>query len=137
MAAPISLSIPVMNYLLIKHLHMTAAGLSIFFFVIRAYWSVTENGLLQKKAVKILPHVIDTVLLTCAILLSIMLGPAASQPWVLTKIVLLLVYIGVGTVAIRRGKTRKTRAIAAVIAVAVFAYIVGVALRHHPAGWFV
>ncbi len=125
-----------MNYLLIKHLHMTAAGLSILLFIIRAYWSVTENGLLQKKVVKILPHVVDTVFLTCAVLLSILLGPAAAQPWVLTKIVLLLAYIGVGTIAIRRGKTPKSRAIAAVIAVAIFTYIVGVAITHHPASWF-
>lgn len=125
-----------MNYLLIKHLHVTAAALSILFFIIRSYWSVTENGLLQKKAVKIAPHIIDTVLLVCAILLSMMLGPAASQPWVLTKIVLLVVYIGVGTIAIKRGRTPRSRAIAAVIAVAIFFYIVGVAIKHHPASWF-
>lgn len=125
-----------MNYLLIKHLHVTAAGLSILFFVIRAYWSVTENALLQKKFVKIAPHIIDTVLLVAAILLSMMLGAAAAQPWVLTKIVLLLVYIGVGTIAIKRGRTSRSRLIAAVIAVLVFLYIVGVALRHHPASWF-
>lgn len=125
-----------MNYLLIKHLHVTAAGLSILFFIVRAYWSVSENALLQKKAVKIIPHVIDTVLLTCAILLSILLGSAAAQPWVLTKIVLLIAYIGVGTIAIRRGRTPRSRAVAAVIAVAIFAYIVGVAIRHHPASWF-
>jgi len=125
-----------MNYLLIKHLHVTAAGLSILFFIVRAYWSVTENALLQKKAVKIAPHVIDTVLLTCAIILSIMLGSAAAQPWVLTKIVLLLAYIGVGTIAIRRGRTRRSRGIAALIAIAIFAYIVGVAIKHHPASWF-
>lgn len=125
-----------MNYLLIKHLHVTAAGLSILFFIIRAYWSVRENPILQKKVVKILPHVIDTVLLAAAILLSIMLGPAAAQPWVLTKIVLLIAYIGVGTIAIKRGRTPRSRAIAAVIAVAIFAYIVGVAIKHHPASWF-
>lgn len=125
-----------MNYLLIKHLHVTAAGLSILFFVIRAYWSVTENALLQMKFVKIAPHIIDTVLLVAAILLSMMLGAAAAQPWVLTKIVLLLVYIGVGTIAIKRGRTPRSRAIAAVIAVLVFIYIVGVALKHHPASWF-
>ncbi len=125
-----------MNYLLIKHLHVTAAGLSILFFIIRAYWSVTENALLQKKFVKIAPHVIDTVLLVAAILLSMMLGAAAAQPWVLTKILLLLVYIGVGTIAIKRGRTPRSRAIAAIIAVLVFFYIVGVALHRHPASWF-
>jgi uncharacterized membrane protein SirB2 len=125
-----------MNYLLIKHIHVTAAALSILFFIIRAYWSVTENSLLQKKVVKIAPHIIDTVLLVAAIMLSMLLGPAASQPWVLTKIILLVAYIGVGTVAIKRGRTPGTRAVAAVIAVAIFAYIVGVALNRSPASWF-
>lgn len=125
-----------MNYLLIKHLHVTAATLSILFFMVRAYWSVTENSLLQKKFVKIAPHVIDTVLLVAAILLAMLLGPAASQPWVLTKIVLLIVYVGVGTIAIKRGRTARSRAIAAVVAVLIFFYIVGVALKHHPASWF-
>jgi len=125
-----------MNYLAIKHLHVTAATLSILFFMVRAYWSVTENGMLQKKFVKIAPHVIDTVLLVAAIMLSMMLGPAAAQPWVLTKIVLLIAYIGVGTIAIKRGRTPKSRAIAALIAILIFFYIVGVALKHHPASWF-
>lgn len=125
-----------MNYLLIKHLHVTAAGLSILFFVIRAYWSVTENPLLQKKFVKIAPHIIDTVLLVAAIMLAMLLGPAASQPWVLTKIILLIAYVGVGTIAIKRGRTPRSRAIAAVVAVLIFIYIVGVAIKHHPASWF-
>lgn len=125
-----------MNYLLIKHIHVTAAALSILFFIIRAYWSVTENSLLKKKVVKIAPHIIDTVLLVAAIMLSMLLGPAASQPWVLTKIILLVAYIGVGTVAIKRGRTPGTRAVAAVIAVAIFVYIVGVALNRSPASWF-
>jgi|SRR5690606_16186370 len=125
-----------MNYMLIKHLHVTAAALSILFFVVRAYWSVSENALLQKKFVRIAPHVIDTVLLVAAILLAMMLGSAAAQPWVLTKIILLIAYVGVGTIAIKRGRTPRTRAIAAIIAVAIFVYIVGVAIRHHPASWF-
>lgn len=125
-----------MNYLLIKHLHVTAAALSIVFFIIRSYWSVTGNGLLQKKVVKIAPHIIDTVLLLAAILLSMRLGPAAAQPWVLTKIVLLIAYIGVGTIAIKRGRTPTSRAVAAIIAVGIFLYIVGVALTRNPASWF-
>ncbi|MGE4370578.1 MAG: SirB2 family protein [Burkholderiaceae bacterium] len=123
-----------MNYFLIKHIHMTAAGLSILLFIIRAYWSVTESGALQKRWVKTLPHVIDTVLLTAGIILAAMIGP--EQPWILAKIVLLLVYIGVGTVAIKRGKTPRRRAIAALVAIAIFAYIVGIAIRHNPLSWF-
>lgn len=123
-----------MNYLAIKHLHMTAAGLSILFFVIRAYWSVTGSTILQHRLVKTLPHVIDTVLLLAGITLAAMMG--ANQPWILIKIVALIAYIGVGTIAIKRGKTPKTRAIAALVAVLIFAYIVGVAITKHPLSWF-
>ncbi len=125
-----------MNYIAIKHLHMTAATLSILFFVIRAYWSVTGSALLQRRTVRIVPHVIDTILLVCGITLSVMLGAAGMQPWVLTKIVLLIAYIGVGTIAIKRGRTARTRGIAALIAIAIFAYIVGVAIHHNPLSWF-
>lgn len=123
-----------MDYFLVKQLHMSAALLSIILFVIRSVWSVTGNALLQKRVVKILPHIIDTVLLVCGVILAIMIGP--EQPWILTKIVLLIAYIGVGTIAIKRGKTPGGRAIAAVISVAIFAYIVGVAIHHDSLSWF-
>ncbi|MYN11601.1 regulator SirB [Pusillimonas sp. TS35] len=123
-----------MNYLLIKHIHMTAAGLSILLFVIRAYWSITSSGLLQARLVKILPHIVDTVLLVAGVTLAAILGP--EQPWILAKIIGVLVYIGVGTVAIKRGRTPMTRAIAALFAIAIFVYIVGIALSHSPASWF-
>lgn len=125
-----------MSYFFIKQLHMSAAALSILFFVVRAYWSVTSSGLLQRKFVKVAPHVIDTVLLACGVILAAMLGAAGMQPWVLTKIVLLVAYIGVGTIAIKRGKTPATRGLAALIAIGIFVYIVGVAIRHDPLSWF-
>lgn len=122
-----------MNYFFIKHLHMTAAGLSILLFVIRAYWSVTSSSRLQWRPVKILPHVIDTILLVAGVILAAMIGP--EQPWILAKIVALIFYIGVGTIAIKRGKTATSRGIAAVIAIAIFFYIVGVAIHHDPMSW--
>lgn len=123
-----------MNYFVIKHIHMTAAGLSILLFILRAFWSVTESPLLQKKLVKIVPHVIDTILLVAAVALAMMIGP--YQPWILTKVLLLVVYIGLGTVAIKRGKTPRQRLIAAVLAVLVYVYILSIALAHDPLGWF-
>src|SRR5690606_2881158 len=97
-----------MNYYTpIKDLHVTAVGLSITLFMIRAYWSVTGSALLQHWAVRIVPHVVDTVLLTCGVILAAMIGP--NQPWILTKIVLLVFYIGVGTYAIKRGHTPRGR----------------------------
>lgn len=122
-----------MNYFAFKHIHMTSAVLSILFFVIRAYWSVSGSAMLQKRVVKIVPHIIDTILLVFGVILASMIG--AAQPWILAKIVALILYIGVGTIAIKRGKTPKTRAIAAVVAVIIFMYIVGVAIRHNPMSW--
>lgn len=126
-----------MTYMVLKHLHMTAAGLSILFFIIRAYWSVSGSACLQHRFVRITPHVIDTVLLVCGLALAGMLGAAANQPWLITKIVLLIVYIVVGSYAIKRGKTAFSRGVAALIAIAIFAYIVGVAIYRSPASWFV
>lgn len=123
-----------MPYFAIKHLHVTAAALSILFFVLRSYWSVSGSALLQRRVVKILPHVIDTVLLVCGVTLAAMIGP--NQPWILVKIIALIAYIGAGTIAIKRGKTPGSRGFAAIVAVAIFFYIVGVALAHNPLSWF-
>lgn len=122
-----------MNYFAIKHLHTTAAALSILFFIVRAYWSVTSSPRLQSRVVRIAPHIIDTALLVFGVMLAVMIGP--EQPWILAKIIALILYIGVGTIAIKRGKTARTRGIAALVAIAVFAYIVGVAIRHDPMSW--
>ncbi len=122
-----------MSYLAFKHLHVTLAVVSIVFFVIRAWWSVSESTLLKAKFVRIAPHVIDTLLLLFGVLLAFMLG--ALPGWLIAKIIGLIVYIAVGTIAIKRGKTPATRAIAAVVAVIVFLYIVGVAITKHPLSW--
>ena len=122
-----------MNYLAIKHLHITAAVLSILFFVLRAYWSVAGSPKLQAKFVRIAPHVIDTVLLVCGIILAVMIGP--EQPWILAKLIGVVLYIVIGTIAIKRGKTAGARGLAALVAIAVFFYIVGVALYHNPMSW--
>ena len=122
-----------MDYLLIKELHVGSAALSIIFFTTRAYWSVIGSGKLQLRFVKIAPHIIDTVLLTCGVILTFMLG--GLQPWIVAKLIALALYIGVGTIAIKRGKSTGTRTLAALIAVAIFFYIVGVALAHNPLSW--
>jgi len=58
-----------------------------------------------------------------------------KQPWLIAKFTGLIVYVLLGTIAIRRGPTKQIRTIALVGAVAVFAYIVGVALTRSPLSW--
>ena len=112
---------------------MGSAALSILFFVTRAYWSIIGSGKLQLRFVKIAPHVIDTVLLVCGVILTFMLG--GLQAWIVAKLIALVLYIGIGTIAIKRGKSTGIRTLAALIAVALFFYIVGVALAHNPMSW--
>lgn len=122
-----------MSYIALKHLHTTAAALSLLLFIIRAYWSVTGSAALQKKLIRMSPHVIDTILLICGLAMAWTIG--FNQSWIWAKLVALVMYIGVGTVAIKRGKTPASRLIAALIAVVIFSYIVGVALQRSPWSW--
>ncbi len=89
--------------------------------------------MLQQKWVKVVPHVNDTLLLSCAIYLMFATQqfPIADQ-WLSVKVVALFVYVGLGTAAIKRGKTPGKRALFALSALAVFAYIVAVAFSKSP-----
>ena len=85
-------------------------------FVIRGYWMIIDSSLLHSKWVKTIPHVIDTLLLSSAVALMIMAGFYPwFLDWVAAKILLLLLYIVLGTIALKRGKTKAQR-IAAFIA---------------------
>jgi len=93
-------------YVMAKHLHLTAVGLSILLFVLRFLWSQANPHILQKKWLKILPHVIDTLLLGSAIGLCLIIQqyPFVND-WVTFKLLGLLAYIGLGLVALKLGKT--------------------------------
>ena len=56
--------------------------------------------------------------------------------WLTTKVVLLVVYIVLGTYALKRGHTKRIRWMTWIAAVLVYAFIISVARTHHPAGFF-
>lgn len=123
-------------YFLVKHLHITAATLSILFFMLRAFWSVREAPVLQARWVRIAPHVIDTLLLTLGVVLMVMLSLWPQEhPWLTAKLIALLIYIGLGTLAIKRGRTPAVRGAAAVAAVLVFLYMLGAAITKSALSW--
>lgn len=123
-------------YLPIKYLHVTAATLSILFFMLRAWWSVCEMPILQRRWVKVAPHLVDTLLLVLGVVLMVILSLWPHQhPWLAAKLIALLVYIGLGTVAIKRGRKPLVRAIAALAAMTTFIYMLGTAIRHSPLSW--
>ncbi len=125
-----------MTYLWIKALHLTTGLMSICGFMLRGYWMIIQSDNLQRAVTRIAPHFIDTLfLLSGFALISILRLNVLSEPWLLAKFAGLLVYIVLGTFAIKRGATLQIRIISFVAALAVFAYIVGVALTKSPASW--
>ena len=126
------------SYELVLAIHIACAILSITFFSIRGYWMLSQNRLLQHPMARTLPHIIDTVLLSAAIYLTFIIQQFPGQSdWLSIKVVALVFYILSGTVALKRGKTMKVRVAALIFAWFTFAFIVSVAIFHHPAGIFV
>lgn len=122
-------------YLPIKHLHITCVVLSLSLFCVRAFWSIRGSDLLQQKWVKIAPHIVDTLLLSFGIALMVIADWPVSSPWLVAKWIGLIFYIGLGTFAIKRGKTALLRFGFSLAAVTVFAYIVGCAISKQPLSW--
>lgn len=120
-------------YMELRALHIGCAALSFSLFVLRGAWMMGWPQLLERRWVRVLPHLIDTVLLGSAIALTLVIHQfPLVHHWLTAKVVALLAYIVLGMIALRRGQTRSIRILAFFAAVAVFLYIAGVARAHHP-----
>jgi uncharacterized membrane protein SirB2 len=109
-------------------IHLTAVLTSGTFFFVRGIWMLQDSSLLNAKPVKILPHIVDTVLLLSAFTLAYLIGQAPfADSWLTAKLLALVAYIVLGVFALRRGKTKVIRSAAFVAALLTFFYIVGVA----------
>lgn len=124
-----------MIYLALKHLHVACVVLSGTGFLLRGGWMLLDSPLLKLRWVKIVPHVVDTILLGSAIAMVVL---SAQYPfaldWLTAKLCGLLAYILFGTVALKRGRSMRQRRLFFVLALLAFAYIVSVALTRSPLG---
>ena len=126
-----------MSYAAIKMIHVSSVIISYLLFSLRSIWMIQESAALKQRWVKITPHLVDTALLASAIALAIRIQQdPIHDSWLSAKIVGLLLYIGLGMMALRFGKTRKAKILACVAAQFVFIYIVLVALTKNPAIFF-
>ena len=122
-----------MSFATIKIIHIICMILSYTLFSLRGIWMIQGSSLLKLKWVIVLPHVIDTILLTSAITLVAMIQQYPGfNIWISVKIGALLLYILLGMMAFRFGKTRKIKIISWILAQIVFFYIVLVALTKNP-----
>jgi len=124
-------------YLALRSVHIACAILTITLFVLRGGLMLANSPWQQNVALRYLPHAVDTVLLTTALMLTSVIHqyPFAAG-WLTTKVVLLVVYIVLGSIALKRGRTKQIRVAAFIAALATIAYLVTVARTHHPLGIF-
>lgn len=120
-------------YPVLKTVHVGCAILSISGFLLRFGLMLRGSALLGACPARILPHVVDTLLLASAIAMALQLG--AMPVWLEAKIAALFVYIALGTIAIKRGRTMAARRTAGIAAIACFGYIVSVALTKSAWGF--
>ncbi len=117
------------TYTLLKYLHVSCVALSGTGFVLRGAWMMQGSPMLARRWVRVAPHVMDTVLLASAVALALMIGQyPLVHGWLTAKVLGLLAYIVLGTIALKRGRTHRVRVAAFCGALLVFAYVVAVAV---------
>lgn len=123
------------GFMWLKMLHVSCAILSIGGFALRGYWAITDHPLRRQRLTRVLPHLVDTLLLASALGMLWMwrLSPFAL-PWLSAKIIALLLYIALGVVLMRFARTTGQRLLAYLGALLVALYIVAVALSHSVLG---
>ena len=126
-----------MSYLAIKHLHVTCVVLSGLGFCLRGFWMLSESPLRQHRLARVLPHIVDTLLLGSALSMAWMSGQYPFvNGWLTAKLFGLLAYILLGMMALKRGRTLAIRRGYFCLALLAYAYIVGVALSRNPTIFF-
>jgi uncharacterized membrane protein SirB2 len=122
-----------MDVAALKAFHIAAVAVSYALFFARGIWMLSGSPLLAQRWVRVVPHVNDTVLLGAAIWMTIILQQyPGTHGWLTAKVAGLVAYIGLGMVALHRGRSRRVRLAAWIAAQLVFVYIVAVAFAHDP-----
>lgn len=128
-------------YAQVKWLHVGTVILSGALFCARGLMMLARSPRANHALLRFPSYVIDTALLAAAITLSAMLHQYPFvHGWLTVKVLLLAAYIVLGSLALKRGRSRGVRIASYAAALAVYACIVMVARAHHPlgplAGWF-
>lgn len=125
-----------MLYVAVKHLHVACVILSITGFCLRGLLLARKSAVTGRRWFRILPHVNDTVLLAAAIALTVLTGQYPFvDAWLTAKVFGLIAYIILGAVAFDSRRGTPVRLAAGLAAVALFGWIVSVALSKNPLGW--
>ena len=124
-------------YVPVKSVHVATVLASGGLFAVRGLLVLAGRAWAMSAPLRYLSYGIDSVLLTAALMLATMLpGAVFANGWLAVKLTLLVLYVALGSFALKRGRSRRTRALCFVAAVTVYAFMYSVARTHQPLGWF-
>ena len=86
---------------MLKGFHVTLAYLTAVGFILRGLWSLLGSELGSARWVRVVPHIIDTLLLILGVTLAVRIGASLADAWLAAKMTALLAYIGFGVLAMR------------------------------------
>jgi len=112
-----------------KHLHMTLAALSVALFTLRFIWLLLSSENLNKKWVKIAPHIIDTFLLLLGVMMAVKLAiNPLEYLWLAEKILGIIAYIFTGYYTLKLARNNMFRVIGYLGAIGWFMLVVRIAM---------
>lgn len=123
-------------YSSIKMLHLLTVAVTTLMFVLRFFWLQTSSAMLQRRWVRIVPHLNDTLLLLSGILLVVITHFYPFSPqgaWLTEKLFGVIIYIALGFIALgRKPRAQKVRWIAFIVAAAALVLIYHLATTKMP-----
>lgn len=123
-------------YLPLKYLHAGLALISIGGFVLRWFWMMRGSPLFRHVLTRRLPHMVDSLFLLSGIILAVAISQYPFvHDWLTAKVAGLVLYILFGTLALKRAPNRVWKSFYFLLAVATFAYILGVARTWNTLSW--
>lgn len=123
-----------MNLLFFKYLHIVSVAASFALFFVRGLWMMQSYPDSQEKWVRVLPHVVDAVLVLSAIAMLAMSPKGWPGDWLTVKLALIVVYVVLALYLFRGARALATKFLAWLLGLLVFLFITTIAVLHHPFG---
>jgi uncharacterized membrane protein SirB2 len=124
-------------YLFALAAHVCAVTVSGTLFFTRAVAVAAGAQWPRRREVRIASYMVDTLLLSAALTLVLILPKEIfANQWLSVKLGMVISYIAFGVAAMRPSLPLPTRRTSLIAAMAIFLNIIGIAVTHHPFGWF-
>jgi uncharacterized membrane protein SirB2 len=122
-------------YLQFKQVHIGLVVASGLLFAVRGAAVLAGRSWAMRQPWRLLSYGIDTLLSSAGVTLWVVLSlNPLDSPWLGTKLLLLVLYIALGSLALERAPTPAIRRLSYGAALGTYLFMASVAVAHHPMG---